>query len=146
MKLRPYLADDQGALIDLWYESWRSVGLRTPNVTRADLAKRVPGDLGIRWTVTVAEIDGQLVGFLAVCLLEERLDQLFVLPEAQRRGIGSELLNVAKQQMPNEFWLSTQPNNYHARSFYERKGMSIDPTDGRNSSERVVYVFPSIVG
>jgi GNAT superfamily N-acetyltransferase len=146
VQLRPYQAADQGALVDLWYESWRSVGLQTPIVTKGDLARRMPDDLARRWTVTVAEVDDQLLGFLALCLEEQRLDQLFVSPEAHGRGVGSELFNVALRQMPNGFWLSTQPNNHRARAFYERRGMSVDHTDRGMSGERVVYVFPSPAG
>lgn len=143
VQLRPYQVGDQDALVDLWYESWRSVGLQTPVVTKADLSRRMPDDLARRWTVTVAEVDDQLLGFLALCLEEQRLDQLFVSPEAQGRGVGSELFNVAVRQMPSGFWLSTQPNNYRARAFYERRGMSVDYMDSETSGARVVYVFPS---
>jgi len=146
VQLRPYQAEDQGALVDLWYESWRSVGLQTPIVTKADLARRMPDDLARRWTVTVAEIDHEIVGFLALCLEEQRLDQLFVSPGAQGHGVGSALFNVALRQMPKGFWLSTQPNNHSARAFYERRGMSVDCTDRGMSGERVVYVFPSPIG
>lgn len=141
MQLRPYQPGDQGALVDLWYASWRSIGLETPAVTRADLAARIPEDLARRWTVTLAEVDGRLAGFLALCLAEQRLDQLFVAPEAQGRGVGSALFDVAVARMPGGFWLSAHPRNHRARAFYERRGMTEDPTHGETGETRVVYVF-----
>lgn len=139
MQLRPLKLQDQGALVDLWYASWCSIGLHEPVVTRADLVKRLPGDLATRWTVTVAEADERLLGFLALCVEEQRLDQLFVSPAAQGRGVGSALFEVAVREMPNGFWLSTQPGNHRARAFYERRGMSVDHTDRGLGGDRVFY-------
>lgn len=146
VQLRPFRDEDQRALVDLWYESWCSIGLHDPVVTKADLERRLPGDLATRWTVTVAEADNQLLGFLALCLAEQRLDQLFVSPEAHGRGVGSELFNVAVRQLPNGFSLSTQPNNRRARDFFEQRGMSVDHTYRDLSGERVFYVFPACAG
>lgn len=95
-----------------------------------------------RWEVTVAEADGILVGFLALALSEHRLDQLFVAPGAQGRGIGRRLVEVAKQRMPEGFWLSTRPDNRRARAFYERSGMGFDRLEPGQTGDRAVYVFP----
>ena len=145
MKLRPYHAADESALVDVWIESWRSVGLDRPVVTRADLAARVPRELAGRWTVTVAEADGRLVGFLAVCLAEKRLDQLFIHPSFHGRGIGSALFDVARKQLPSRFWLSTQAANRRAREFYELRGMALDRVEKKGSDERASYVSPGWV-
>lgn len=141
MQLRPFEPADQEALVDLWYESWLSVGLPAPAVTRADLARRVPGDLARRWTVTVAETGGRLAGFLAVCLEERRLDQLFIAPAAQGAGVGLALFEAALRQMPDGFWLATQPGNHRARAFYEKRGMSRDAAHPSADAGRLVYVF-----
>lgn len=141
MQLRPYQPADQVALADLWFESWRSTGLQRPAVTRADLARRVPDELATRWTVAVAEAEGRLIGFVAICLAEQRLDQLFVAPEAQGRGVGPELFDIARSAMPDGFWLSTQAGNLRARAFYERQGMSVDQTNRDLDDDTVVYVL-----
>lgn len=142
MKLRPYAPADQAVLADLWFASWTSIGLESPVVTRAELAARVPRELAGRWNVTVAEVDGRMVGFLALALTEHRLDQLFILPAAKGSGIGRALLGVAKQQMPNGFWLATHPDNSRARAFYERHGMVHDLSDCAMEQDRARYVFP----
>ena len=92
----------------------------------------------------MAEGDGRLAGFLALCLAEQRLDQLFVSPEAQGRGVGSALFDVAVARMPDGFWLSTQPGNHRARAFYERRGMTVDRIREETGEGRVVYVFAAL--
>ena len=141
MKLRPYDLADEDALVGVWFDAWHSVGLEQPVVTRLDLAARVSNELVARWTVTVAEQDGRVVGFLAVALEERRLDQLFVQPDVQGRGVGGSLFDVALAQLPEGFWLSTQPGNRRAREFYERRGMILDRVEGTPGNERAVYVM-----
>ena len=119
-----------------------SIGLESPVVTQAELAARVPQELAGRWDVTVAEEDGRLLGFLALALSENRLDQLFISPSAQRAGVGRRLFGVAEQRMPEGFWLTTQPRNARACRFYERCGLVIDPSHEAASGDRVVYVHP----
>ncbi len=140
MKLRPYESSDEEALADVWFDGWRSVGLAWPVVTRAELAARVPREVGERWTVTVAELDGRLAGFLALALAEGRLDQLFIRAEAQGRGIGAALFEVAAARLPAGFWLSTQIENHRARAFYEARGMVLDRIEGAAGEERAIYV------
>ena len=141
MQIRPFSHADTAALIDVWYESWLSVGLKSPIVTKSDLAGRVPHDLAKRWAVTVALVDDRLVGFLALSMAEHRIDQLFVAPTAQGTGVGSALFQIALKELPNGFWLSTQPRNHRARAFYERNGMTIDPSSEADSAEKTIYRY-----
>lgn len=141
MKLRPYRPSDEVAVADLWFESWLSTGLTRPAVTRDDLRARVSTELAARWTVTVAEQDDRLVGFLAVVLPERRLDQLFVRPVDQGSGAGAALFAAARAQLPEGFWLTAQAANARARAFYERRGMRLDRVEDHASVERVIYVL-----
>lgn len=141
MRLRPYESLDQSVLAEVWFDGWRSVGLARPVTTLEDMAARVPRELAGRWTVTVAELDGKVVGFLALALAEDRLDQLFVQAEAQGRGVGAALFDVAAARLPASFWLSTQMGNHRARAFYEARGMVLDRTEGTAGEERAIYVM-----
>lgn len=143
MLLRPYEPRDEAQLARLWYASWCSVGLDSPVVAEADLAARVPQEIAGRWSVTVAEDGGEMVGFLALAIAENRLDQLFVAPAAQGRAVGRALFDVALQRMPGGFWLSTQPGNVRARRFYERAGMSLERIEDGPGGDRAIYVFPA---
>ena len=83
----------------------------------------------------VAEQDGRIVGFAA--LSEGFLDHIYVDPAAQNRGIGSALLEIAKQRRPRGFRLWLFQKNDGARRFYERHGLTlVRLTDGRDNEER----------
>lgn len=64
------------------------------------------------------------------------IDQLYVLPDMQGRGIGSLLLDVARSSH-DDLSLWTFQRNSGARSFYERKGFRIvKETDGSENEEK----------
>jgi putative acetyltransferase len=75
-----------------------------------------------------------LVGIIA--FREDWIDQLYVLPRAQGRGIGTALLEIAKSQAKNlSLW--TFQRNDSARQFYERHGFIVTKeTDGSENGER----------
>ena len=141
MNLRPLIPSDEAELAEVWFEGWLSTGLTHPIVTQADLRARVPTELAKRWTVTVAENDDRMIGFLAVALSERRLDQLFVRPGDQHTGTGAALFEAARAQLPEGFWLATQLGNERARGFYERRGMRLDRVEDYNGVERAIYVL-----
>jgi GNAT superfamily N-acetyltransferase len=64
------------------------------------------------------------------------IEQLYVLPEAQGRGIGSELLDVAKRASERlQLW--TFQRNASARRFYEGRGFTlVEQTDGAGNEEK----------
>jgi putative acetyltransferase len=70
--------------------------------------------------IFVAEHEGEIEGLLA--LRGERVEQLFVGPDAQGRGVGSALLALAKGRSPGGLELFTLQRNARARRFYERRG------------------------
>ena len=82
----------------------------------------------------VAREAGRILGFL--CLDGEDLDQLYLLPGAFRRGIGSLLLAKAKERSPERLHLFTFQRNIAARAFYERHGFRlVDLNDGKRNEE-----------
>lgn len=141
MNLRPYAPGEETALAELWFESWLSIGLEQPVVTKAVLIERVPRDLAGRWEVTVAEANGELLGFLALAPSEQRLDQLFIAPHAQGLGVGSALFEVARRRLPDGFWLATHSDNSRARAFYEKAGMTFERLEPGDAGDRVFYRF-----
>jgi ribosomal protein S18 acetylase RimI-like enzyme len=56
----------------------------------------------------------------------EFIDQLYVHPDYQRRGIGEALLNFARRQFPDHLWLFTLQSNVNARAFYEKQGFTAE--------------------
>jgi ribosomal protein S18 acetylase RimI-like enzyme len=74
-----------------------------------------------QWTgCWVAEAAGSVMGFMA--LRGAFLDQLFVMPEWQRAGLGSRLMAKAKILHPARLELECAQQNFPARAFYERQG------------------------
>ena len=70
----------------------------------------------------------------AVLVLEDdRVDQLYVDPPWGGRGLGSRLLQVAKDRRPDGLQLWTFAANHGARRFYERHGFqAVETTEGYN--------------
>jgi ribosomal protein S18 acetylase RimI-like enzyme len=70
--------------------------------------------------VCVARLDGEIAGFVAAS--RESIAQLYVWIGHQHRGIGTQLLDWAKQQSGGSLWLYTFAQNRRACAFYERNG------------------------
>jgi GNAT superfamily N-acetyltransferase/chorismate mutase len=84
--------------------------------------------------VWVAESDGTIVGFAN--LTPTWLDGLYVAPGAQRAGIGSTLVDLAKSVRPDGFGLWVFEVNEPARAFYRRHGfVELERTDGSANEE-----------
>jgi GNAT superfamily N-acetyltransferase len=61
------------------------------------------------------------------------VEQLYVDPDYTGQGLGSRLLNLAKDQSPGGLDLWTFQTNIGARRFYERHGFAaVATTDGDN--------------
>ena len=54
--------------------------------------------------------------------LEDFIDQLYVAVEQQRRGVGTALLQKAREQSSERLRLYTFQKNLSARAFYEKHG------------------------
>ena len=87
------------------------------------------------------ENDG-LVGIIA--FRDGWIDQLYVLPTAQGKGIGAALLHIAKSEV-GELSLWTFQRNDAARRFYEKRGfVVVKETDGSDNEEREPDVLYSL--
>jgi GNAT superfamily N-acetyltransferase len=71
----------------------------------------------------VAEIDERPAAFMAIA--GDFVDQLFVAPELQRRGLGAALLAHARGLSPVGLRLFTFQVNADARAFYEKHGFVV---------------------
>ena len=107
--------------------------LHTAEETHAFFRDRVLCEAEV-WVA--ADPDGRVLGFVAVG--SRMLEHLYVLPQAQGRGVGSALLERAKVARPSalELWVFQQ--NLGAHRFYERHGFElVELTDGASNEERV---------
>lgn len=74
----------------------------------------------VRHDVWVAELDGQAAGFLAIA--GDFIDQLYIDPDHQRKGIGRALIAHARALSPSGLRLFTFQINHDGRAFYESQG------------------------
>jgi GNAT superfamily N-acetyltransferase len=70
--------------------------------------------------VWVADAQNRPVAFMAIN--GEFIDQLYIHPDRWRKGIGTALLNLARELSPHHLWLYTLQVNVRARAFYEKNG------------------------
>lgn len=75
---------------------------------------------------------------LALLVLDEDwIDQLYVRPDAAGLGIGSRLIELAKEQRPDGLQLRTFATNPGAQRFYERHGFVVaEQTEGNANEEK----------
>ncbi|OGA18724.1 MAG: hypothetical protein A3I63_07025 [Betaproteobacteria bacterium RIFCSPLOWO2_02_FULL_66_14] len=107
-------------LVRMWRASFEAgVGIVDPNPIadqkRFFLEKILPLN-----TVRLAIREGELLGFVATSA--DSISQLFVRVGYQREGIGSAMLEWAKDRSVGSLWLYTFARNAGARAFYERHG------------------------
>jgi GNAT superfamily N-acetyltransferase len=75
-----------------------------------------------------------MIGMIA--FRENWIDQLYVLPKAQGRGVGTELLQVARNSF-DRLQLWTFQRNVQARRFYQARGFAlVQETDGAGNEEK----------
>jgi|HubBroStandDraft_5_1064220.scaffolds.fasta_scaffold379557_2 putative acetyltransferase len=117
--IRDYHGSDLETVADLWWGSWQSADVNAP-VTRDELRDRLAAPTHGS-TMHIARVGGSLAGF--VTLSGDRLEQLFVAPEWQNRGIGKLLLDFAKSRKPEGFRLHAAAESRAVR-FYEREGLT----------------------
>jgi ribosomal protein S18 acetylase RimI-like enzyme len=90
---------------------------------------------------TVAVIEGRVIGFLSIRAGtgagSSWIDQLYVLPALVEQGIGSRLLELARDRLPPPVRLYAFQENQRARRFYEARGFrTIAFGDGSGNEER----------
>lgn len=121
MHLREAHSADIPQLMDVRFSVKENVLTNRALVTEADnedyLTRRGKG-----W---VAEVDGRIVGFTIVSVLDHNVWALFVHPDFERQGVGKTLHDAMLAwyfaQTAEPLWLGTAPNT-RAEGFYRRAG------------------------
>jgi len=119
--VRPFAPEDAGRVIAVWHASKQDVytfiALEQSYTIETDSAffRRY---IEPRCDLFVAELDGAIVGYLA--MNESYIDRLYVMPEQQRQGVGTRLIERAREHSPAGLELHTHQKNERARNFYEK--------------------------
>ena len=88
----------------------------------------------VEQTFVVAENDDAIVGFCGVH--EGWVEQLYIHPDHQRRGLGAKFIDWAKGDVHAlQLWVFEQ--NHAAQAFYEKHGfVEAERTDGQLNAEK----------
>jgi putative acetyltransferase len=135
--LRPYAAADEGVAIDLWRRTWQETYPHIDFAARVDWWRaRWRKELVATATITVAEANGVLVGFVTVDPKTGYLDQIVVAPEAWGSAVATQLVAEAKRLSPTRLDLLVNKDNARAIRFYEKHGFAyagedVNPVSGR---------------
>jgi putative acetyltransferase len=124
--LRPYAPADEDAAIELWRRTWQQAYPQIDFTARLDWwRQRWRDELVPTATITVAEADGKMLGFVTVDVSTLDLDQIVVAPETWGMGIATALMAEAKRISPAGLDLHVNKDNTRAISFYEKHGFVI---------------------
>lgn len=138
VRLRLAGPDDLPAVAELHLVARRAAAPHMPpGVHPDDDVRRWVGSWDLSsLEVWLAEADGALLGYAT--LTPTWLESLYVAPDAQRSGVGSALLDVAKAQRSGGFGLWVFESNVPARAFYARHGLvELERTDGSANEEHL---------
>lgn len=123
-----------GALLDAYRVFYGQAS--DPDAARRFLARRL--GLGDAHLLVSCDDEGALQGFIQLYPLFStvrlaplwRLNDLFVAPQARRRGVGRALMNAARDlalaQGVRQLTLATRTNNHAAQALYEALGWQCD--------------------
>jgi putative acetyltransferase len=137
LKIRPYVAADEDAAIELWRRSWQEVYPDIDFAARVDWwRKRWRDELVPQAKILVAEMDGVLEGFVTVDPKTGYLDQIAVAPEFWGSNVSTLLLDAGKRISPARLDLLVNKDNARAITFYEKHGFvmageDVNPVSGR---------------
>ena len=135
--IRPLEPSDTDEAAAVWWRSRHAEGSLLPAAihTAEQVAAWFAEVLLPDAQTWVALDDGRIVAVLT--LDGDDLDQLYVDPDVAGRGVGSTLVDLAKDLRPGGLALWTFQTNLRAQAFYQAHGfVEVRRTDGAENEER----------
>ena len=126
--------EESDAIADLWLRSRKASFPANPLPVHDDDDVRNYFATVVMPTMEVWVIDGDVSGIVALMALQSGwVEHLHVDPELTGLGLGSRLIETAKQRSRGDLDLWTFQSNAGARRFYERHGFAaVAMTDSDN--------------
>lgn len=138
MRLRQARSNDAQAVTEVWLKARRAAAPFIPEPIHSGaevfawIAEVV---LPTHQTWVAVDDMGRIAAMMS--LLPGWIEQLYVDPAYQSHGVGSLLLQRAKERSPKGLELWTFVSNTGAGRFYERHGfLPLEETDGRGNEEQ----------
>lgn len=125
--VRPYAPSDWDAVVSI-HDAARLDELRSSVGVEAfkDLESTYESEELFAGEVWVAELDGQVAGFLA--LSDDEVTWTYVHPRHYRRGVGTALLRHVTEASTTRLELTVLDGNEPARRLYEAAGFVVEET------------------
>ncbi|MBL0747546.1 GNAT family N-acetyltransferase [Nocardioides baculatus] len=137
LTLRPATSADLTQIAEVHLASRHGAGTAFPPPVHADAEAYA---WVASWDLTAYDVwvatDGEQVAGYARCT-PTWLDDLYVRPEHQGRGVGAALFDVVTSLRPDGFCLWVFESNLPARAFYRSRGcLELERTDGAGNEEK----------
>ena len=134
MSLRRATAADAPALGAVHIQAMRTLTFLPQLHTVEEAIAWMAGKVLPTHQVWVFEMEGEVAGYIACT--DGWIDQLYVRPDRQGRGVGAALLDrILAFGQPRRLWTFQQ--NHRARKFYEARGFVLmQLTDGAGNEEK----------
>ena len=134
MRLRPVEPGDTEAVGDVFLAALAGMTYLPELYTEEETRAFIRDLLLPHNEVWVADEGGRVIGFVGFG--DDSVRHLWVLPEKQNRGVGTALLELAKERRPEGLQLWVFQRNVGARRFYEQHGFTlVKLTDGSRNEE-----------
>ena len=140
LNLRPATANDAAEVATVYLASRKAFLPFAPLAhSDTDVCTWIREKLIPSGAVTVAEQESRIIGMMAISSRDEIswIDQLYIAPDSVNQGVGTRLLELAKQRLASPVRLFTFQQNSAARRFYERNGFRVIAlSDGQGNEEK----------
>ncbi|MGR8929383.1 MAG: GNAT family N-acetyltransferase [Gammaproteobacteria bacterium] len=118
LTVRAAAMDDKTRLLEIFIRARSTAGcFRNSIVSQAEFDQITKGE-----TIHIAEIGGQVAGFVSVRAFEGFIHHLYVCPSFQGQGVGKALLEMCERQYGLPLSLRCICTNERALDFYQRNG------------------------
>jgi len=138
--LRRYEETDEAVAIALWHDTWQQAYPTLDFAARLDWwRERWRRDMVPVMAIVVAEMSGDLVGFVALDPATGYLDQIVVRPDLWGAGLADALLRAAMELAPDGLELHVNQDNARALRFYRKHGFVVVGEETNPRSGAPVY-------
>ena len=135
--LRPFEPADLDPVVNCWFDTWHAAFAprRHPRPWEA-WRRRFVDEYVDQSEIWLTLSSDEVVALMVLFPQQGWLEQLFVHPHFQGRGLGRAMLALARFRCPAGLELDTPAENAPAREFYRRRGfvaqkVGFDPVLGR---------------